>query len=140
MRLRPLLPVALLAFLVLVGATASRPPAVSSPADLTSGRDIFRHDTFGDEQLWTGALRIHEAVAKLDPKTALSVGLKVDLEALPAKTVAALKAGQVDPDEPGGDARSPGRQRRRRRQGHGQRGRHTHERRRHLRALPLDGR
>ena len=30
-------------------------------------------------------------------------------------------------DEPGGDPRSPARQRRRRRQGHGQRGRHTHE-------------
>ena len=100
MRFRPLLPVALLAFVVLVGATASRPRAASSPADPTSGRDIFRHDTFGDEQLWTGALRMHEAVAKLDPKTALSVGLKVDLEALPAKTVAALKAGQVDLTSP----------------------------------------
>jgi hypothetical protein len=32
----------------------------------------LRHDTFGDEQLWTGALRRHEAIAKLDPKTALS--------------------------------------------------------------------
>src|SRR6187431_2360230 len=100
MRLRLLLPVALLAFLVLVGAIASRPRAASSPAEPTSGRDIFRHDTFGDEQLWTGALRMHEAVAKLDPKTALSVGLKVDLEALPAKTVAALKAGQVDLTSP----------------------------------------
>ena len=28
-----------------------------APADLASGRDIFRHGTFGDEQLWTGALR-----------------------------------------------------------------------------------
>ena len=81
MRLRPLLPVAPLAFLVLVGATASRQPAASSPADLASGRDIFRYDTFGDEQLWTGALRMHEPLAKLDPKTALAVGLKVDLEA-----------------------------------------------------------
>ena len=60
MRFKLLLPVAPLAFLVLVGATASRPPAASSPAEPTSGRDIFRHDTFGDEQLWTDALRMHE--------------------------------------------------------------------------------
>jgi mono/diheme cytochrome c family protein len=100
MRFRPLLTIAPLAFLVLVGAIASRPPAASTAADLTSGRDIFRHDTFGDEQLWTGALRMHEAVATLAPKTALAVGLKVDLEALPAKTVAAIKAGQVDLTSP----------------------------------------
>ena len=100
MRLRPLLPVAPLAFLVLVGATASRQPAASSPADLASGRDIFRYDTFGDEQLWTGFLRMQEALATVDPKTALAVGLKVDLDALPRATVEALQAGRVDLTDP----------------------------------------
>ena len=44
------------------------------------GREIFRFDTFGDEQLWTSVLRLHEAVQTLSPETALSVGLKVDAE------------------------------------------------------------
>ncbi len=43
----------------------------------------FRYDTFGDEQLWTDTLRWNEVVTTIDPVTALSVGLKVDSEALP---------------------------------------------------------
>jgi hypothetical protein len=54
----------------------------------TRRQAIFRFDTFGDEQLWTDVLRMHEAVAKVDPATALSVGLKVDVDALPADVVA----------------------------------------------------
>jgi mono/diheme cytochrome c family protein len=64
------------------------------------GRWIFRFDTFGDEQLWTDVLRMHEVVQKLDPTTALSVGLKVDSDALPPKIIAALKANQVDLKDP----------------------------------------
>src|SRR4051812_41546848 len=60
------------------------------------GQAIFRFDTFGDEQLWTNVLRMHEAVATVDPATALAVGLKVDVEALPSPVIAALQAGQVD--------------------------------------------
>jgi len=63
------------------------------------GREIFRFDTFGDEQLWTGVLRLHEAVQTISPATALSVGLKVDAEALPQTIVDALQAGQVDLDD-----------------------------------------
>ena len=49
------------------------------------GRPIFRSDTFGDEAFWTDTLRIHEVVGSaVDPVTALSVGLKVDADALPA--------------------------------------------------------
>jgi hypothetical protein len=39
-------------------------------------------------------------VATLPPATALAVGLKLDLEALPRKLVAALRAGQVDLTDP----------------------------------------
>jgi len=49
-----------------------------------NGREIFRHDTFGDEAHWTNTLRMHEVIAAaVDPLTALSVGLKVDSSALP---------------------------------------------------------
>ena len=60
------------------------------------GQSIFRFDTFGDEQLWTNVLRMHEPLATVDPATALSVGLKVDVDALPPAMIAALRAGQVD--------------------------------------------
>jgi mono/diheme cytochrome c family protein len=64
------------------------------------GQAIFRYDTFGDEQLWTDTLRMHEAVATVSPETALAVGLKVDVDALPQSVIAALKAGQVDLQDP----------------------------------------
>src|SRR5688572_12469657 len=68
--------------------------------NLRDGRMIFRYDTFGDEQLWTDVLRMHEVIATVDPATALAVGLKVDLEALPKAIVSALRAGQVDLTDP----------------------------------------
>jgi mono/diheme cytochrome c family protein len=57
------------------------------------GRAIFRFDTFGDEQFWTDVLRLHEAVAEVPATTALEVGLKVDVEALPFELIAAIEAG-----------------------------------------------
>jgi mono/diheme cytochrome c family protein len=64
------------------------------------GQQIFRFDTFGDEQLWTNVLRMHEAISTVDPATALAVGLKVDVDALPGSIVEALRAGQVDLKSP----------------------------------------
>src|SRR3954464_10474738 len=73
------------------------------------GRQIFRFDTFGNEAFWGGTLRLHQAIAGeknggvgpgVSPKTALSVGLKVDAEALPADLVAQIKAGKVDLNDP----------------------------------------
>lgn len=77
---------------------------------IDEGRNTFRYETFGDEDFWGGALKLHEAIegsthdggvgGGVSPKTALSVGLKVDVDALPAAVVAALKAGTVDLDSP----------------------------------------
>jgi mono/diheme cytochrome c family protein len=64
------------------------------------GQQIFRFDTFGDEQLWTNVLRMQEPVSQVSPATALAVGLKVDVDALPAGVITALKAGQVDLNDP----------------------------------------
>jgi cytochrome c5 len=48
------------------------------------GQSIFRFDTFGDEDLWTDVLGMHEVIqSAVSPRTALSVGLKVDATALP---------------------------------------------------------
>ena len=64
------------------------------------GQAIFRFDTFGDEQLWTNVLRMHEPIATVDPMTALAVGLKVDVDALPPAIVDALRAKKVDLTNP----------------------------------------
>jgi cytochrome c5 len=65
------------------------------------GQQIFRFDTFGDEAQWTDALRMHEVIsAAVDPVTALSVGLKVDAEALPAAVVQGIQNGSIDLTSP----------------------------------------
>src|SRR5215510_2853019 len=69
-------------------------------AEHADGQQIFRFDTFGDEQLWTNVLRMHEVVSTLDPATALGVGLKVDVDMLPPPVIAALRANQVDLKDP----------------------------------------
>lgn len=76
---------------------------------IEEGRQIFRFDTFGDEAFWGDTLKLHQAIegAKLggvgpgvSPKTALSVGLKVDADALPPALVKQIKAGKVNLDDP----------------------------------------
>ena len=73
------------------------------------GKKIFRFDTFGDEDFWSGLLHIDKAVLGsanggfgngVSPETALSVGLKVDSEALPANVVAGIKNGTIKLDDP----------------------------------------
>src|SRR6185503_1712164 len=64
------------------------------------GQEVFRFDTFGDEQLWTNVLRMHDVLPSVTPATALAVGLKVDVEALPSSVIAALKAGKVNLNDP----------------------------------------
>jgi hypothetical protein len=72
-----------------------------NPAVVAAGRTIFRFDTFGDETFWTDTLRMHEVIStSVSPITALSVGLKVDADALPAEVKAALQAGTLDLDDP----------------------------------------
>jgi mono/diheme cytochrome c family protein len=76
---------------------------------VTQGRRIFRYDTFGDQAFWGGALQLNRAIEGrklggvgpgVSPKTALSVGLKVDAAKIPKKVAAAIKAGKVDLGSP----------------------------------------
>ena len=53
----------------------------------------------------------------VSPKMALSLGLKVDAEALPADLVAAIKAGKVNMDDPASTVALLESERRRRRDG-----------------------
>jgi hypothetical protein len=75
--------------------------AAEAPGLVEQGREIFRHETFGDEAQWTDALRMHEVIAAaVDPTTALAVGLKVDADALPQALKDAIAAGTVDLKSP----------------------------------------
>ncbi|HEX6850322.1 MAG TPA: hypothetical protein VF139_02860 [Candidatus Polarisedimenticolaceae bacterium] len=76
---------------------------------LESGRHVFRYDTFGDEAYWGDSLQLHRAIegerfggvgAGVSPRTALSVGLKVDRDALPPSLQNQLRAGTVNLDDP----------------------------------------
>jgi len=74
--------------------------SAANGAHKADGQAIFRFDTFGDEQLWTDVLRMQDVIDAVDPATALAVGLKVDVDALPPGVIAALRAGQVDVTNP----------------------------------------
>ncbi len=67
---------------------------------LELGRQIFRFDTFGDEVFWGDTLLLHQAIAEVSPNTALAVGLKVDVDALPQPLINGLRKGNVDLDDP----------------------------------------
>ncbi len=70
-------------------------------AEVEDGKQIFRFDTFGDETMWTDVLHIHEVIrTAVDPTTALSVGLKVDVEALPEAVVKGIQDGSISLTSP----------------------------------------
>ena len=73
------------------------------------GRQTFRFDTFGDETFWGDQLQLHKAIegAKLggigpgiSPNGALSLGLKVDVDALPGIILGTLRSGKANLDDP----------------------------------------
>jgi mono/diheme cytochrome c family protein len=79
----------------------------TDPAVLASGQQIFRHDTFGDEIFWSDTLQMHHVIdgstnppsPGVSPRTALAVGFKVDVDALPPQVKTALANGQVNLDD-----------------------------------------
>ena len=90
---------------VLVSCYSNRVTGLSQrPLDaalVAQGKTVFRLDTYGDETFWTDTLHLNQVIqSSVSPKTALSVGLKVDLDTLPAAVRTALQAGQVNLDDP----------------------------------------
>ena len=76
--------------------TSAAPPgdqtAENAEKMLMQGKQTFRFDTFGDEAFWGDTLKLHQAIAGaanggtgpgVSPKTALAVGLKVDVVHFP---------------------------------------------------------
>src|SRR5215470_14884408 len=93
-----------------ITATSGRSPSstsqflgsaeVNSAQMIQQGRQTFRFDTFGDEAFWGDQLHLHQAVNALTPRNALSLGLKVDSQALSPSVVEAIKHGKVNLDDP----------------------------------------
>lgn len=76
---------------------------------IDEGRQIFRFDTFGSEAFWGDIVGLHRAIAGeanggvgpgLTPATALSLGLKVDMDAIPPELASEIAAGRVDLNDP----------------------------------------
>jgi len=111
----PFVPLALL-LAPLVGACSSSnnaPPPDQAKSNASTiideGRQTFRFETFGDEGFWGDTIKLHQAIegsAKggvgngVSPATALSVGLKVDSDVLPASLINDIKAGRVNLNDP----------------------------------------
>ena len=90
-------------------AAAANPAPAAAARLVSQGKHTFRFDTFNDQAFWGGVLHLNQAIAGqknggvgpgVSPKTALAVGLKVDVDALPASVKQALKEGKVNLNDP----------------------------------------
>lgn len=95
--------------------TLARPGSFDETIQNTSnelfrnGQQIFRFDTFGDERFWSDTLKLHAAIAGaanggvgpgVGPAAALTAGLKVDVDMVPAPVLAGIRNGSVNLNDP----------------------------------------
>jgi hypothetical protein len=87
------------------GTTSTDPVLQSAQTTIEEGRQTFRYETFGDEAFWGDTIKLHQAIEGsghggvgpgVDPTTALSVGLKVDVDSLPQNVQQGIKNGTVN--------------------------------------------
>src|SRR5512146_1204943 len=90
-------------------AVALRADASNKIDLVAQGQQTFRFDTFGDQAFWGDALQLHKAIEGaafggvgpgVSPATALAVGLKVDVQALPDSLKNKILKGQVNLNDP----------------------------------------
>ncbi|MGN6392534.1 MAG: hypothetical protein ACTHM9_09855 [Gemmatimonadales bacterium] len=75
--------------------------AALNPALVAQGKQIFRFETYGDQTFWTDTLGLHQVIeSAVSPNTALSVGLKVDADALPPQIKAGISNRTIDLNNP----------------------------------------
>src|SRR4051794_18749040 len=88
---------------------ADDPVIQDAQASIQEGRRTFRFDTFGDQAFWGDMLKLHQAIEGaaqggvgpgLSPRTALALGLKVDVQAIPRSLQEQIAAGRVNLDDP----------------------------------------
>jgi hypothetical protein len=78
------------------GSSHNDSSSADAAALVAQGKTIFRSDTFGDEAFWTDTLHMNDVITSaVTPAVALSVGLKVDSEALPPAVVQGIQNGSI---------------------------------------------
>jgi len=92
------------------GMIAERQTSIEKNKSLIAqGKEIFRFDDFGDKDFWSGLLHIDKAILGVNnggfgpgvsPAAALAVGLKVDVDALPADVRAGIISGAIKLNDP----------------------------------------
>ena len=86
---------------IILAVTSPKSTVAADRSQLANRHNIFRFDTFGDEQFWTDTLQLNQVIeTSLDPLTALELGLKVDADALPAELIEAIRDMDVDLTDP----------------------------------------
>ncbi len=89
--------------------TYLNPVVENATRKVKQGEQTFRFNTFGDQAFWGDTLKLHEAIegARLggvgpgvSPKTALRVGLKIDVDALPSNLLQELLKGEINLNDP----------------------------------------
>ncbi len=88
---------------VLLAACSSddNPTGPAAVSQIDEGKQIFRFDTFGDEATWTNKLQMNTVIqSAVDPLTAASVGVKIDVDALPAAVVQGIQNGTIKLNDP----------------------------------------
>jgi hypothetical protein len=84
-------------------------PVKNATAKIEQGRQTFRFDTFGDQAFWGDTLKLHQAIEGaalggvgpgVSLRTALAVGLKIDIDALPSNVQQQIERGEINLDSP----------------------------------------
>ena len=86
--------------LSLDSAAEARISAALNSRLVATGQEIFRFDDFGDSRFWTDSLKLNDAVETLSPNQAIALGLKVDVDAVPAQTLQAVQSNPALLDDP----------------------------------------
>lgn len=82
-------------------AQAAPDPVQAHAQDMIErGRHVFRFDRMGSHTFFSRTLKIHHALNGVSPRAALSLGLKVDADALPPAVIDAIQQDEVDLDDP----------------------------------------
>lgn len=83
-----LITVSLLAAITLLSACGSG--STDDSARIAAGKEVFLHETFGNEKFFGDTLGLHTVLNGVAPKDAVALGVQVDLNKVPAGIVAVM--------------------------------------------------
>lgn len=74
--------------------------SAGDPRMIAQGREIFRHDDFGNWRFWTDTAELNLLIEGVTPRQALELGLKVDADAIPSDVLQAVLGDPALLDDP----------------------------------------